>query len=549
MLLQLLLQVFSLVTLVSAGCKPSKILSTGFKVVGYSYPHGSTEGWNKDFLQTGYKARGKFFSTDEVTDVAFYYGTAGGIVTQGELYGETITITNFTIELTGYFVPDETGEYTWSIDNADDGAALSLVTVGGCCNDVGQVTSEFAISTLRGYAGAGTASSKSTTVTLEKGLAYAIKIVNFNWNGPASLGVSYVTPSGKTVTNFDHIHQVTFQTDNCEVPPVLTTTTTYGTNSTFTPSDCADVETCTVTVVPPEVRSSSSALYSNVTSSAPQTLTETDTTHTIITVTSCSDHKCVTSIVSTTSGSQITSSTSAFPSSSDINSSVPSTATQSTGSESYTESSKSGVVSESTVTSTETTNTQASGTASSGGNVETTSSGFEPSSGTETTSGAVGTSSGVETSSGAIETSSSIEASSGAIQSSSGVYTQPTLSSEAPSSSINTQTASNTVSSSFNPPNTVVPGTASNEETSSSRSGQQTSESTTSAQSTSGSATTPGSNSQPNVTGSGSTPSTVYTVTVSSSTQTPVINTSFEGLASRKSMSFSILALFCAYLL
>ncbi|EEQ38177.1 predicted protein [Clavispora lusitaniae ATCC 42720] len=252
MIAALLLQLFTLVSLAAAGCTPSKITGSGFKAVGYRYPLASKAGWDTNFLQTGYKAGGEFFTINDLTDIDFSFTIKNNRLIRDTLYGQYMTISNFTIEYSGFFIPDTDGLYTWNIDNADDGAALSFVSVGGCCEDPTAITNQYDISTLRGFAGAGDASAKSTSANLVAGNAYAIKIVTFNWNGPSALAVSYTDPSGQKVTHFDHIHQVEFDNNNkCVPPPILTTTTTYGTNSehpktgTYTPADCESLQTCT----------------------------------------------------------------------------------------------------------------------------------------------------------------------------------------------------------------------------------------------------------------------------------------------------------------
>ncbi|KAF5211042.1 hypothetical protein E0198_002333 [Clavispora lusitaniae] len=243
---------------VGAGCVPSSVLGTGFNAVAYRYPLASKTGWDTNFLQDGYKSGGQVFSISGLTNIDFSFTIRNNLLKWGTLYGQPLTISNFTIEYTGYFVPDASGVYTWSIDSADDGAALSLVTVGGCCDNVDSVTSQFSISTLRGFAGAGDASAKTTQAYLEKGFAYALKIVTFNWNGPSALAVSYTTPDGQTVSDFNLVQQLSFDPQNCAVPPVVTTTTSYGTNSLhpttgfYTPTDCSSVPTCTIVEVPPQ---------------------------------------------------------------------------------------------------------------------------------------------------------------------------------------------------------------------------------------------------------------------------------------------------------
>lgn len=284
MIVQRIIYFFNLLYLCHAACRPSSTVSSGFNVTAYGYPLGSYAGWEADFLLTGYKQFGEWWNVEGVTSPNFDEVIPNTFVIYGDLYDQNITISNFTLELTGYFIPEETGDYIFEITDADDGAALSINTEGPCCEDADLDPSVWDIITLRELTDPyGTAASESVTATLEEGLAYAIKVVVFNWDGPLALQMQYTSPSKVVYKTFESVFQVKFNTSdqNCLVSSYTTTTTTeftdteYSTPGTYTPTDCSDKETCTVIVVEPHTTTTTTE-FTNSKYSTPGTYTPTD---------------------------------------------------------------------------------------------------------------------------------------------------------------------------------------------------------------------------------------------------------------------------------
>ncbi|KAM9910192.1 hypothetical protein OXX69_004716, partial [Metschnikowia pulcherrima] len=125
-------------------------------------------------------------------------------IVHGEVYGYPMTVSNFTLELSGYFRAHSTGTYTFRLA-ADNGATLQFGSGLTCCDDAsGSVSGKFHIETMGPHGGGGNTAKNvhSASFDLTEGIYYPVKIVMFNWRGNAGLHLSATDPSGETTTEF-----------------------------------------------------------------------------------------------------------------------------------------------------------------------------------------------------------------------------------------------------------------------------------------------------------------------------------------------------------
>ncbi|KAM9928894.1 hypothetical protein OXX59_001523, partial [Metschnikowia pulcherrima] len=213
-----------------AGCLATSVISQGLYVNFYKYPYRSmVYQTDPNFYFSGYKQFGYLHSVGSVTSANVDIWLGRDRVDYSSVYGYSITYTNFTMDLSGWFLADQTGDYTFSL-YGDDGASIQFGTVSGCCGRASDVVSGYTLDAR--YPG-----SSSATFSLVKGTYYPIKIVYVNWIQRLVLRLTYKDPSGRTVSDIgSHIYQIK-QDEICEV-----TTTNYWTGSvtsatTVYPSD------------------------------------------------------------------------------------------------------------------------------------------------------------------------------------------------------------------------------------------------------------------------------------------------------------------------
>ncbi|SGZ47050.1 CIC11C00000002377 [Sungouiella intermedia] len=211
----------------TGGCVPDSLTGNGFKVNFYRYGLNDPVGWTKGFFETGYKANGIFASLPIVSDINFLFDAVFNKVVSGTIYGVPLSISNYTIELSGFFLPQVSGDYTFYL-NADNGASLQFGAGTSCCNDpLGSITGDFSIDTLGPAGGGGNVDANSNTATfsLVAGTYYPIKIVTFNWLGNGGLKLYYIDPNNNQVSTFSNVvYQATFSDGAC----FTTVTTTWG---------------------------------------------------------------------------------------------------------------------------------------------------------------------------------------------------------------------------------------------------------------------------------------------------------------------------------
>ncbi|CAI4245330.1 CAS_1a_G0000810.mRNA.1.CDS.1 [Saccharomyces cerevisiae] len=164
-----------------------------------------------------------------------------------DLFGFYTTPTNITLEITGYFLPPQTGSYTFSFATVDDSAILS---VGGsiafecCAQEQPPITStNFTINGIKPWHGS-LPDNIAGTVYMYAGFYYPMKIVYSNAVSWGTLPISVTLPDGTTVSDDFEGYVYTFDNNlsqsNCTIPDpsnytVSTTiTTTEPWTGTFT---------------------------------------------------------------------------------------------------------------------------------------------------------------------------------------------------------------------------------------------------------------------------------------------------------------------------
>ncbi|KAL2710363.1 Flocculation protein FLO9 [Kluyveromyces marxianus] len=223
--------------------------------VQYSYLHGDYQTYGGGLLGT----------SKGVTDLSFSLGErdscnppVNGKLPANYNFNDPITITNFSMLITGYFYAQKSGEYEFSLDYVDD---LSYVNIGAgkafdCCHKQVSVTDPgpFDLSTIWPK------TSDTATVTLFEGFYYPLRIFYLNRQSLAELKISFKDPDGIVHHNFDgYIYSVP---DGHECPAIVTTTTipwtgtftsTYTTQSTITGADESETDESIIVIETPEV--------------------------------------------------------------------------------------------------------------------------------------------------------------------------------------------------------------------------------------------------------------------------------------------------------
>ncbi|KAM9933743.1 hypothetical protein OXX80_006643 [Metschnikowia pulcherrima] len=205
----------------TTGCKPAKINYYGFVARIYRYHLNSHMGWHPDFFSDHYKRyhwshgpenrlknnikeQKPLKVVKKIKNINFDIHASSYEIVHGEVYGYPMTVSNFTLELSGYFRAHSTGTYTFRLA-ADNGATLQFGSGLTCCDDAsGSVSGKFHIETMGPHGGGGNTAKNvhMASFDLTEGIYYPVKIVMFNWRGNAGLHLSATDPSGETTTEF-----------------------------------------------------------------------------------------------------------------------------------------------------------------------------------------------------------------------------------------------------------------------------------------------------------------------------------------------------------
>ncbi|CAI4911919.1 CRE_HP_G0010870.mRNA.1.CDS.1 [Saccharomyces cerevisiae] len=274
-----LLGLANVVSATTAACLPANSRKNGMNVNFYQYSlMDSSTYFNAAYMAYQYADKVKLGSVSGQTDISINYNlpcvtTSGtyqcpqedaygnwGCRGKGrcsnsqavsywstDLFGFYTTPTNITLEMTGYFLPPQTGSYTFSFATVDDSAILS---VGGsiafecCAQEQPPITStNFTINGIKPWHGS-LPDNIAGTVYMYAGFYYPMKIVYSNAVSWGTLPISVTLPDGTTVSDDFEGYVYTFDNNlsqpNCTIPDpsnytVSTTiTTTEPWTGTFT---------------------------------------------------------------------------------------------------------------------------------------------------------------------------------------------------------------------------------------------------------------------------------------------------------------------------
>ncbi|SSD61605.1 uncharacterized protein SCODWIG_03366 [Saccharomycodes ludwigii] len=160
------------------------------------------------------------------------------------VYDYNTTFTNFTMEISGYFLAPETGNYTFTLGNVDDSSGLLFgQNAFGCCeqNNITSTTTDFFINAIKGLF-SGQEASISKSMNLIAGSYYPLRIVFTNALTKASLNFTATLPSGTVLSDFEN-YVYTFDEEESYCPAYSTKTVPW--TGTFTSTYTTSVLTST----------------------------------------------------------------------------------------------------------------------------------------------------------------------------------------------------------------------------------------------------------------------------------------------------------------
>nr|4GQ7_A Chain A, Flocculin [Saccharomyces pastorianus] len=211
-------------------CLPVGSRKNGMNVNFYKYSlQDSTTYSDPQYMAYKYSDTKKLGSVSGQTHLSIYYGPNTAFWNtaswSSDLFGFYTTPTNVTVEMTGYFLPPQTGSYTFKFATVDDSAILS---VGGsiafecCAQEQPPITStDFTINGIKPWDAAAPTDIKGSTY-MYAGYYYPIKIVYSNAKALARLPVSVVLPDGTEVNDDFEGYVYSFDDDlsqsNCTIP-------------------------------------------------------------------------------------------------------------------------------------------------------------------------------------------------------------------------------------------------------------------------------------------------------------------------------------------
>ncbi|KAG0654219.1 hypothetical protein C6P45_003467 [Maudiozyma exigua] len=168
----------------------------------YVYSEDTPNIDDADFLDHEYYVESRYLGeVDGVYDVNFnfFYGTQTGVISQGQINGFNLTISNFSVEYTGWFVPETSGKYTFQIGQTDDGTLLQMFGTSQhlCCENV--QTENFTLYSIQYYYNT---TVHTGTMEMIAGESYPFRIVFFNRDAVAIQTISFTDPNGVVHSDF-----------------------------------------------------------------------------------------------------------------------------------------------------------------------------------------------------------------------------------------------------------------------------------------------------------------------------------------------------------
>ncbi|CAI6383352.1 AEL_HP2_G0000500.mRNA.1.CDS.1 [Saccharomyces cerevisiae] len=334
------LAVFTLLALINVAsgateaCLPAGQRKSGMNVNFYQYSLMDSSTYsNAAYMAYGYASKTKLGSVGGQTDISIDYnipcvsssgtfpcpqedsygnwgckGMGACSNSQGiaywstDLFGFYTTPTNITLEMTGYFLPPQTGSYTFKFATVDDSAILSVggATAFDCCaQQQPPITStNFTINGIKPWGGS-LPPNVEGTVYMYAGFYYPMKVVYSNAVSWGTLPISVTLPDGTAISDDFEGYVYSFDDDltqsDCTIPDPsnytitgLISTTTEPWTGTFT-STSTEVTTITGTNGQPTdetvivIRTPTTAISSSLSSSSGQITSSITSSRPIIT--------------------------------------------------------------------------------------------------------------------------------------------------------------------------------------------------------------------------------------------------------------------------
>ncbi|CAK7892125.1 hypothetical protein CAAN3_01S08614 [[Candida] anglica] len=246
------------------GCYPGGDIpkKSGFRAVAYPYVlYDLITSAEVEFVGGGYKNQSSIASIDVVPSININWEKPGDPFTMGIAYGKlyggpNITMSNFTVELQGYYYAKESGSYTFALQQIDDTAAVFIGagTAFDCCKDTPSGNStDFQIFATK--PSDGDPADNSKTVEMFADTYYPVRIIYVNIISQAVFNIQVTSPDGVTGPLDGSIYVIDepLDTPDCPAFPIITTTLPWTgsdtVTSTITPSGAHD--TTTVEVLTP----------------------------------------------------------------------------------------------------------------------------------------------------------------------------------------------------------------------------------------------------------------------------------------------------------
>lgn len=167
----------------------------------------------------------------EVTDTSAPFLT---LVYPGKMTGRMYA-SNMALVYQGFFVPPETGDYTFTIDEASSNAGATVYVYDNrdmyCCQDMDNNAWMSKASQVTYIPSDSRYQTQSVTVNLEAGLGYLLVYAYTNFAGDAVFKTSVTFPFGETTTNFTNYIYTLFKDFYCDVVNDTSSVITLGTEA------------------------------------------------------------------------------------------------------------------------------------------------------------------------------------------------------------------------------------------------------------------------------------------------------------------------------
>ena len=208
--------------------------------IPYSEPVGQI---SDELLSYTKKVLTDGFGSTNLYDIGFNISIPSGEVYRGDFQDQkNVLLSHMAVVFDATLIVLETGEYTFSLDGASDGAAMFILDDLDklCCENLGNTLLQGIDSFSNFYyiPDDPNYQTKSMTLNLVAGITYQLYFSYVNHGGDAIFEPTMTTPSGKSITNFEgYIYNIdgsSCKTGNSTSSVVSQWSETYATTSATT---------------------------------------------------------------------------------------------------------------------------------------------------------------------------------------------------------------------------------------------------------------------------------------------------------------------------